>query len=564
MCYKPAMRSTHCIRALLSVAVATVAATLGAPSLARAQQLAAPAASTLTVFVRAAPIGSELSSVVRTADGWTITSTGRLNAPLDIVTRRFEARYDANWKPLELTIDSVVRGLPFTAHTTVDGATMKTEVVTNGQSNTVTAMTDAEVLLPNLFFAAFEAVSAKLGTAATGTTISAYVVAQATITIRVTGFTNEQIQTAKQLINTRHTHVTIQQPAGSFDAEIWADENGRLLHLSIPSQSLDVVRDDVASVAARQVPVSRPNDEQVRIPSNGFSLVGTVSKPLTAATGPLPAVVLIGGSGPTDRDEMLFNIPVLGQVANALADAGFVTLRYDKRGVGQSGGRLESATFADYTEDLRAAVKVLADRKDVDPKRIAVIGHSEGGAVALMAASRDKRIAAVGLIAANGVTGAELVLEQQQHALSRSTFSDAEKQQKVDLQKKIMQAVITGKGWEQFSAADRRLVDTPEFQSILTNDPSKVMPDVKQPILILQGELDTQVAPSNADRLAGLARARKNAPPVQVARVPGVNHLLVPATTGEVDEYGSLADRTVSPAVTSAIANWLKSTFAVR
>lgn len=558
------MRSTHCIRALLSVAVATVAATLGAPSLARAQQLAAPAASTLTVFVRAAPIGSELSSVVRTADGWTITSTGRLNAPLDIVTRRFEARYDANWKPLELTIDSVVRGLPFTAHTTVDGATMKTEVVTNGQSNTVTAMTDAEVLLPNLFFAAFEAVSAKLGTAATGTTISAYVVAQATITIRVTGFTNEQIQTAKQLINTRHTHVTIQQPAGSFDAEIWADENGRLLHLSIPSQSLDVVRDDVASVAARQVPVSRPNDEQVRIPSNGFSLVGTVSKPLTAATGPLPAVVLIGGSGPTDRDEMLFNIPVLGQVANALADAGFVTLRYDKRGVGQSGGRLESATFADYTEDLRAAVKVLADRKDVDPKRIAVIGHSEGGAVALMAASRDKRIAAVGLIAANGVTGAELVLEQQQHALSRSTFSDAEKQQKVDLQKKIMQAVITGKGWEQFSAADRRLVDTPEFQSILTNDPSKVMPDVKQPILILQGELDTQVAPSNADRLAGLARARKNAPPVQVARVPGVNHLLVPATTGEVDEYGSLADRTVSPAVTSAIANWLKSTFAVR
>ena len=558
------MRSTYCIRALLSVAVATVAATLGAPSLARAQQLAAPAASTLTVFVRAAPIGSELSSVVRTADGWTITSTGRLNAPLDIVTRRFEARYDANWKPLELTIDSVVRGLPFTAHTTVDGATMKTEVVTNGQSNTVTAMTDAEVLLPNLFFAAFEAVSAKLGTAATGTTISAYVVAQATITIRVTGFTNEQIQTAKQLINTRHTHVTIQQPAGSFDAEIWADENGRLLHLSIPSQSLDVVRDDVASVAARQVPVSRPNDEQVRIPSNGFSLVGTVSKPLTAATGPLPAVVLIGGSGPTDRDEMLFNIPVLGQVANALADAGFVTLRYDKRGVGQSGGRLESATFADYTEDLRAAVKVLADRKDVDPKRIAVIGHSEGGAVALMAASRDKRIAAVGLIAANGVTGAELVLEQQQHALSRSTFSDAEKQQKVDLQKKIMQAVITGKGWEQFSAADRRLVDTPEFQSILTNDPSKVMPDVKQPILILQGELDTQVAPSNADRLAGLARARKNAPPVQVARVPGINHLLVPATTGEVDEYGSLADRTVSPAVTSAIANWLKSTFAVR
>ena len=516
------------------------------------------------MFLRAAPIGSEQSSVVRNADGWTITSSGRINAPFDIVTRKFQARYDANWKPLELTIDSVVRGLPFTVHTTVDGAAMKTEVVTNGQSNVVTAMTDAEVLLPNLFFAAFEAVSAKLRTAATGDTISAYVVAQATVSIRVTGFTDEQIQTAKRLINTRHTRVTIQQPAGSFDADVWADETGRLLRLSIPAQSLEVVRDDVASVAARQVPVSRPNDEQVRIPSNGFSLAGTVSKPMTAGTGPRPAVVLIGGSGPTDRDEMVFDIPVLGQVANSLADAGFVTLRYDKRGVGQSGGRLESASLADYMDDLRAAVKLLADRKDVDPKRIAVVGHSEGGAVALMAASKDKRIAAVGLIAASGVTGAELVLQQQQHLLDRSTFSDAEKQQKVALQKKIMDAVITGKGWEQFSAQDRRQVDNPEFQSILMNDPAKIMPDVRQPILIVQGELDTQVAPSNADRLAALARMRKNAPPVQVARVPGINHLLVPATTGEVDEYGSLKDRTVSSAVTTAIANWLKSTFALK
>ena len=140
-----------------------------------------------------------------------------------------------------------------------------------------------------------------------------------------------------------------------------------------------MVRDDVASVAARQVPVSRSNDEQVRIPGNGFSLAGTLSKPLTAGTGPRPAVVLIGGSGPTDRDEMLFNIPVLGQVANSLADAGFITLRYDKRGVGQSGGRPESASLADYADDVRAAVKLLADRKDVDPKRIAVVGHSEGG-----------------------------------------------------------------------------------------------------------------------------------------------------------------------------------------
>ena len=86
----------------------------------------------------------------------------------------------------------------------------------------------------------------------------------------------------------------------------------------------------------------------------------------------LPAVLLVGGSGPTDRDELVFGIPIFGQLADAFADAGFIVLRYDKRGVGQSGGRDEAATLADYAEDVRAAVRFLSQRKDVDPKRIAV------------------------------------------------------------------------------------------------------------------------------------------------------------------------------------------------
>src|SRR5260370_19075462 len=123
----------------------------------------------------------------------------------------------------------------------------------------------------------------------------------------------------------------------------------------------------------------------------------------------------------------MFGIPVLGELANVLADAGVITLRYDKRGVGQSGGRLESSSLPDYADDVRSAIKVLAARPDVDPKRIVVIGHSEGGAVALIAAANDKRIAAVALIAANGVPGSGLILAQQRHLLDRSTFSHAEK-----------------------------------------------------------------------------------------------------------------------------------------
>src|SRR4029077_5599580 len=149
-----------------------------------------------------------------------------------------------------------------------------------------------------------------------------------------------------------------------------------------------------------------------------------------------PAVVLVGGSGATDRDEVVYGIPILGQISEALADAGFIVVRYDKRGIGQSGGRAESASLADYADDVRAAIKLLADRKDVDPKRIAVVGHSEGGLVALMAGAKDKKIAAVGLIATPGMPGADVVLAQQKRLLDRTALTPEEKQAKVDEQKK--------------------------------------------------------------------------------------------------------------------------------
>ena len=104
-----------------------------------------------------------------------------------------------------------------------------------------------------------------------------------------------------------------------------------------------------------------------------------------------PAIVLVTGSGQIERDETVAGIPIFAQLAGSLAQEGFVVLRYDKRGVGQSGGRSERATLQDYADDLIAAVKWLAKRKDIDPKRIAVAGHSEGGAVAMLAARARKR-----------------------------------------------------------------------------------------------------------------------------------------------------------------------------
>ena len=225
----------------------------------------------------------------------------------------------------------------------------------------------------------------------------------------------------------------------------------------------------------------------------------------------LPAVVLVGGGGLTDRDEVAFGIPIFGQLADALADAGFIVLRYDKRGVGQSGGREEAATLGDYAGDVRAAVRFLERRKDLDPKRIAVLGYGEGGPVAMLAAARENRIAALVLVATTGVTGAELNLDQVKRALDRSERSAADKEATLDLQKRIQQAVLTGSGWETL-ALYRRQADTPWFQSFLAFDPARTMPDVKQPVLIVQGELDTQVAPTMPTVFRRWRRKDENAP----------------------------------------------------
>jgi len=233
-------------------------------------------------------------------------------------------------------------------------------------------------------------------------------------------------------------------------------------------------------------------------------------------------------------------------------------LRYDKRGVGQSGGRSERVTMADYAEDLRTAVNWLSKRQDIDPRRIAVAGHSEGGAVAMLAAAHEKKIASLILIAAPGTRGSDLILEQQRRLLDLMNTPPAERQAKIDLQKRIQQAVIDDNGWEGIPPELRRQADSPWFRSLLTFDPAVVMPKVKQPILIVQGDLDQQVFPHNADQLAELARKRKKAGRVEALHLPGINHLLVPAKTGDVSEYASLPDKNVTPAVAKAIVDWLR------
>ncbi|MGH9173985.1 MAG: alpha/beta hydrolase family protein, partial [Vicinamibacterales bacterium] len=415
------------------------------------------------------------------------------------------------------------------------------------------------VVLPNAFLGSYAALARRLVGQSPGATFRGYIAPQGEVPMRLDGVFKERIETAKEAIAaTRYAlAVTNPPPAGELQVSLWADDNGGLLRLSVPSQALEMAREDIASASTRTTSFSLPGDQAVRIPAAGFGIAASVTKP-ASAKGPLPAVILIAGSGPIDRDGFVAGIPILGQIAAALVDAGFVVVRYDKRGAGQSGGRAETTTIADYAEDVRAIVTWLEkQRKDVDKERIALVGHSEGAWVAMLAAARDKRVAAVTFIAGPSTTGGELVLEQQRHLLDRLKTPEADKQAKIELQKQINAAALKGTGWETIGPELRKAADSPWFQSFLAFDPARVMKDVRQPVLIVQGELDTQVLPYHADRLAELARARKRKVPVEVARLAGLNHLLVSAKTGEVDEYATLPEKKVSSAATAAIAGWM-------
>ena len=199
-------------------------------------------------------------------------------------------------------------------------------------------------------------------------------------------------------------------------------------------------------------------------------------------------------------------------------------------------------------------VRFVSDRKDVDRKRIAVLGHGEGAAVALLAAAKEKRIAAVVLASASGVSGADLNVYQVTHAMERSGKSPADQQSTIDLQKRIQTAVLSGRGWEGIDADIRKQAESPWFASFLAFDPAPIIGKLDQPLFVIQGALDKQVPPHHAEKLGALANARKNAPKTDVIVLPGVNHLLVPAKTGELSEYGSLPDRTISPDVAAKVA----------
>jgi pimeloyl-ACP methyl ester carboxylesterase len=528
---------------------------------AAAQKTDGPAS--FRIFLQGRLVGAENVTVRRAGTEVIISGTGRLGAPLDFATRRAEIRYDQKWRPRSLQLDATVKGGTLGIQTTFANGQAENEVNQTGvvkrKTDTVTPDT---IVLPAMFFGSYEALALRLASVADGGTFKVYVAPQAEIAVKQTGRSSQRIETAGRVIDVRTYALTFQNPGAPIDAIVWTDEAGRLLRFEVPAQSLLVVHEDLASVASRTQIMSRAGDQSVTVAANGFNLAGTLSQPSGApnAKGRFPAIVLVAGSGFMDRDQNVAGIPIFAQLAGRLADAGYYVLRYDKRGTGQSGGREEAATIDDYAEDVRAAVTFMRERKDVDPKRVALLGYSEGAWVALVAASKEEdNVAAVVLAGAASGTGGQLVLEQQSHLVESTTLSPAERQARIDLQKHIQAAVVGETSWDGVPEPLRRQADTPWFRSYLAFSPAPVIAKMKQPILILHGSIDQEVASHHAAALGEMAKARKKVPAdtSKVVTFDGVNHLLVQTTTGELSEYPTLANKVIDQRIAKTAAEWL-------
>jgi len=305
----------------------------------------------------------------------------------------------------------------------------------------------------------------------------------------------------------------------------------------------------------------------------GVTLQGTLTRPETDR--PVPGVVLVAGSGPSDRNATIMGHKPFLVLADALTRRGLAVLRFDERGVGQSGGTQAGATTADLAGDVAAAVDALAQRADVKSRQIGIIGHSEGGVIAPMVATRSKQVAFLVLLAAPGLPGDAILADQldrrtrRQGATRRIRALQSGTQQRIfevlkqdadsteiagQLEKIMVQARgISGK--QQIEREVRRLMN-PWLRFFIAHDPRTVLREVDVPVLALAGSKDQQVAPDTNQAAIAQALNASSTPDVTVRTLDGLNHLFQTAETGAPSEYGRI-EETFDPTAMEIIADWI-------
>lgn len=321
--------------------------------------------------------------------------------------------------------------------------------------------------------------------------------------------------------------------------------------------------------------------EFVNHKANGIQLAGTLTLPEKEKN--FPAVVLISGSGAQDRDETIMEHRPFWVIADYLTRRGIAVLRFDDRGTAKSGGDFQGATSADFATDVEAAVQFLKSRKEIDARKIGLIGHSEGGIVAPMVSAKDKSIGFIVLMAAPGYSGADILLMQTNAIGSASGMTDEQLKAAAELNKKIYayamssnkdsstkQEIIrelmlhlpqnlTEKQKENMANAQVEQLMSPWMQYFLKKDPAEDLKKVKCPVLALSGSKDLQV-PAEKNIVAIQKALKEGGNGNLTTKVfPGLNHLFQHADTGLPAEYHQI-EETMAPEALEYMAEWIGKT----
>lgn len=326
------------------------------------------------------------------------------------------------------------------------------------------------------------------------------------------------------------------------------------------------------------------HEVQVRNERDGVTLAGTLTLPAGGAR--VPAVILVSGSGPQDRDETLFEHKPFLVLADYLSRRGFAVLRCDDRGTASSTGKFSTATTGDFARDAEAALDFLRQHERIDPARIALIGHSEGGLVVPLVAAARGEVAAIVLLAGPGVSGAEIAREQAT-SIARAEGAGAAQ---LHLQQVVIDAVLAtveaaapeAKLETEIGAAVADAVSklpeeqrelaregrdafraqlsnytSPWFRFFVHHDPRTVLRRVHCPVLALAGSKDVQVAPPTKN-LAEIERALKEGGNAdhEVRELAGLNHMFQACESGAMSEFLSIQE-TLNPVALDAIERWL-------
>lgn len=343
--------------------------------------------------------------------------------------------------------------------------------------------------------------------------------------------------------------------------------------------------------------IKRPQNPQKPYPYNEeevvfenkeakIKLAGTLTLP--KGNGPFPAVVMVTGSGPQDRDETLLNHKPFLVIADHLTRNGIAVLRYDDRGFGKSEGKFAAATSLDFVTDAIAAVDFLKSRNEIDAKKIGVLGHSEGGLIAPIAATQSQDIGFIVLLAGTGVTGKEIIVLQSEliSKANGAKTEDLESDRKISDQiyniimnenddnvakgkiLKLLDEYISTLPPEKKDEAEKdkdQLVSVfPQISSLwfrlfLKLDPRTYLENVTIPVLALNGKLDLQVwHEQNLPEIEKALKAGGNKN-YKIVALEGLNHLFQHAQTGSPSEYGTI-EETFSPDALKIISDWILQT----